>query len=433
MKVGSFSPAQTKTVFHAMAGDDCSLHHDLEQLTAKQQIDHAENQMLTAALQVALVGLGKPADQVALVDQFLQSPWQSLLQHYYQMFNDMGVNPVALDGMHYLSLAEYYPQVAIVNSPADLLNLYMVSGSNAVLHKSDEALAISQNVNSKLHFARNAPAAGIPVPETQIFTKASILRGEADSFFSDHPNGVMLKILGLAGARNVLAVTGRHDCDTYIAEYDDALEVLLQEKLDTQRYTEMTVDLTVSDTGVVINNVRKLLFDNGKWVGNYFGSEIAPSPAQRDVLLAVGAYARDQGHVEEEGTNCGIDYFIDGEEIIITEINARWTGGLFPAEFLRQLAYSGPAFAFFDTVPVAELQQLRAFHRAALYEPGTQQDFAMVPMGFSPFPFLADGDDQLVTWQLVLGDLQAFVQARDKFLSAQAMPTALVIAQGLAE
>ena len=81
MKVGSFSPGQTKTVLHAMAGDDCSLHHDLEKLTDKQQVDHAENQMLTAALQVALVGLGKPADQVALVDQFLQPPWQELLHH----------------------------------------------------------------------------------------------------------------------------------------------------------------------------------------------------------------------------------------------------------------------------------------------------------------------------------------------------------------
>jgi hypothetical protein len=301
------------------------------------------------------------------------------------------------------------------------------------LHKSEEALAISRNVNSKLHFARNAPAAGIPVPETQIFTKAGILRGEADSFFKNHPNGVMLKILGLAGARNVLAVAGRHDCDAYIAEYDDALEVLLQEKLDTQRYTEMTVDLTVSDTEVAINNVRKILFADGKWVGNYFGSEIAPTPSQRDVLLAVGAYARDQGHVEADGTNCGIDYFVDGDEIIITEINARWTGGLFPAELLRQLAHNGPAVAFFDTVPVAELEQLRAFQHAVLYEPGAEQSFAMVPMGFSPFPFPIDGVDQVVIWQLVLGDLQTFVQAKDEFLSAQAMPTASVIARGLAE
>ena len=48
MKVGSFSPAQKKPVLYAMAGDDCSLHHDMDQLTARQQVDHAENQMLTA-------------------------------------------------------------------------------------------------------------------------------------------------------------------------------------------------------------------------------------------------------------------------------------------------------------------------------------------------------------------------------------------------
>ena len=59
MKVGSFIPEQSAPTLYAMAGDDCSLHHDLSSLTPKQQVDHQENQVLTCALQVALVGLGK--------------------------------------------------------------------------------------------------------------------------------------------------------------------------------------------------------------------------------------------------------------------------------------------------------------------------------------------------------------------------------------
>ena len=58
MKVGSFVPEQLASVLYAMAGDDCSLHHDLDSLTPKQQVDHQENQILTCALQVALTGLG---------------------------------------------------------------------------------------------------------------------------------------------------------------------------------------------------------------------------------------------------------------------------------------------------------------------------------------------------------------------------------------
>ena len=47
MKVGSFIPEQSASTLYAMAGDDCSLHHDLSSLTPKQQVDHQENQVLT--------------------------------------------------------------------------------------------------------------------------------------------------------------------------------------------------------------------------------------------------------------------------------------------------------------------------------------------------------------------------------------------------
>jgi hypothetical protein len=59
MQVGSFVPEQTDSALYVMAGDDCSLHHDLGSLTPKQQGDHYENQVLTCALQIALTGLGK--------------------------------------------------------------------------------------------------------------------------------------------------------------------------------------------------------------------------------------------------------------------------------------------------------------------------------------------------------------------------------------
>ena len=88
------------------------------------------------------------------------------------------------------------------------------------------------------------------------------------------------------------------------------------------------------------------------------------------MLIQVGAYAREQGHVAVEGINCGIDYFISGDDVIVTEINARWTGGLFPAEFLRRLQIDSPAIAFFDMVPCADSDAMRAFQREHLF-PGS--------------------------------------------------------------
>jgi hypothetical protein len=94
MKVGSFIPEQSASTLYAMAGDDCSLHHDLSSLTPKQQVDHQENQVLTCALQVALVGLGKKNDHVALGAPFTDPSWREMLGHYSEMFVTMGLDSV---------------------------------------------------------------------------------------------------------------------------------------------------------------------------------------------------------------------------------------------------------------------------------------------------------------------------------------------------
>ena len=67
---GTLTPDQPLPVLYAMAGNDCSLHHDLTKLPPQQEIDHRENQILTCALQITLIGLSKNRDNVALAKQF---------------------------------------------------------------------------------------------------------------------------------------------------------------------------------------------------------------------------------------------------------------------------------------------------------------------------------------------------------------------------
>lgn len=426
MKIGTFVPEQTKTTLYAMAGDDCSLHHDLNQLTPKQQYDHWENQMLTCALQVALNGLGKPQDHVAMVNQFVDPVWADLLNHYRAMFEAMGLATVSREHLAFHGLEDFYRAVATALPEVELVNLYMFSGSNAVLHNNDQAYSISRNVNSKLHFALHAPAAGVPVPQTQIFTKAALRDGMANTMFDDHPEGLMVKLLGLAGARNVFRAGDVSECMTLIDEYDDKVEVLLQEILQSDRWREMTVDLTITPESVEISNVRQILFAGGVWVGNYISGDLPLPAIHRETLIAVGEYARAQGHVAEEGVNCGVDYFINGDEVMVTEINARWTGGLFPTQFLRHLDVTEPAVAFFDVVRVDELERIKAFQLAHLY-PKAESAFAYVPMGFTPFRIDIDGAERCFLWQLVVGDFATFVCARNQELSAEVFPTATLI------
>ncbi|MEM8499844.1 MAG: hypothetical protein AAF542_17610 [Pseudomonadota bacterium] len=410
-KAHSFVPGVAESRLHAMAGDDCSLHFDLEELTPKQQRDHEENQALTGMLQLALIGIGNSGDHFALFDEFGLPDWASLLEHYQECYGAMGLY-VAKDSdisFHprdnfYESVAENWTSV----TDCKLINLYMVSGGNQLLHQSSNALQVSKNVNSKVHFAEHAPQFGLPVPDTLCTECDQLGSAVVEDFFSRHNNQVMLKLLGLAGSRNVIPVNSVAMAVDYTAEYSGDMPVLLQHQLDTTDWQEMTVDLTITDESVEISNVRRILFSDGQWVGNQLGERVQLQEKHRSQLLRVGEYARHHGYSAAEGLNCGIDYFVRGDDVLITEINARWTGGLFPAEYCRRLDTHRNAIAFFDMVRRDRIEDITRFQRDHLFNTRKSAEYAYIPMGFSPYTNVVDDIEYVYLWQLVVGDFSAF-------------------------
>lgn len=423
MPAGSYFPDQSQSMYYAMAGDDCSLHFDLANLTPKQQADHQSNIELTAMLQVALLSIGKHDDHVALYKEFQAAPWQETLAFYRNVFERLDLDPIPVQHCHYHPAQSLYASVAASTVTTDLINLYMVSGSNQVLHGSDDALRVSQAVNSKMHFATHAPDFGIPVPATLLTTKAELESAEVTHFLETQGTPCMLKTLGLAGARNVTTINNSAEALSYVAEYPADMPVLLQRKLRSG-FTEMTVDLFVSDSEIRIANVRQILFSDGLWVGNLIGANVAITPEHEAELLRVGEYAREQGYTSPEGFNCGIDYFVSDQELLVTEINARWTGGLFPAELVRRLDIGHrTVVAFFDLVRRDRIGDYLAFSDRHLLG-ATAAPFACVPIGFSPFPTEIDGVEYIYLWQMVVDDFGAFKAAKEAELGAGMLPTA---------
>jgi hypothetical protein len=245
-----------------------------------------------------------------------------------------------------------------------------------------------------------------------VTTKGVLGSPEVAAFMEKHGNKVMLKTLGLAGARNVTTVASVGEARDYVAEYGDDMELILQQRLDLTRFTEMTVDLRVTPDEITIANVRKIMFADGVWVGNLIGPDVILTDAHRKELLNVGAYARAQGFVRPEGINCGIDYFIAGDEVMVTEINCRWTGGLFPTEMIRKVgAQDESCVAFVDLVREDKFGAWLDFIDRHLWTE-TKEPFAMIPLGFSPIPQVIDGVNHYLTWQVVPGDFEAFKQVR---------------------
>ena len=79
--------------------------------------------------------------------------------------------------------------------------------------------------------------------------------------------------------------------------------------------------------------------------------------------------------------------------------------------------------AFFDTVSKDGLPAYQEFLQTHLH-PRPDAAFANVPIGFSPFPLQIDGREMVFVWHMVVGDLEAFKQAKTSMLGEHDMSTA---------
>lgn len=427
VKVAPYFPHQQSAVFFAISADDCLLHFRREALTEKQLADDTANKDLIALLQVGSMFVAKPGDQVAVYEDFNREPWRTTLARYHAGFQQLGLSPVDFDDLHFHPREDFYRPLAESPPDADLVTVYLLSGSNEALHPSPDLLDLSRTVNSKMHLARNAAEQGIPVPDTLVCTKGTLADARPRRFLDAHGGEVMLKVMGLAGARNVTAISSIEAGLDYLSEYGDDMELVLQQKLAADRYTEMTVDLMVSDDQVRIANARRILFSDGLWVGNYISEAVTLTDIQAQTLIRVGEYVRSLGYSARQGLNCGIDFFVSSDDIQVIEINARWTGGLLPAEMARRLNLGRTdAVASFDTVSADRLNDYLAFAERYLF--GTHDGaFAVAPMGFSPYFYEVEGERRVHVWQLTIGDYENFKRVKDEVLGPDQLPVASTI------
>ena len=414
MKFGSFSPGLKVPALHVLSSDDVPLYFDMNNLTPKQQADHYEMCTLVSMLQVCLMGISKPEDYIAMFGGVEAEPFKTLLHRYNAMMQQVGLTVVPMDHLIPAPVDSFYEDIAKKIPDVDIVDFLMVSRSNEVIHDNQDAIEMILKLNSKVHFAQNAPGFGIPVPESLAVVPPLTGNAEAEALFQRHNGNIMMKLDGMPGGRDVLSVSSVAEAQNILDEvYPDAAGLVLQQKLDLSHFDEWTVDLLVSDDSITLDNTRHILIHDGNWVGNHFPLRSPLTPEQEAILLNVGEYARSFGYGTAEGSNMGIDYFIghDGE-IIVTEINPRWTAGLLPSEILKRLGDTGGhaddhKIGYFDMIRVEDYKDYLAYVEKRL--PGLRDaSFDIMPIGFSPFEVEMGGEKMFSVWLIVRGDFAAY-------------------------
>lgn len=424
MKAGAYAPNRPEVTLYAMSGDDIPMYFDMDNLTPKQQADHQVNVDLLGHQQVSLLAISKPEDYVAAYEDFRQPPYARLLERFHGLQSSLGLPMVPLDHIVYAPKANFYEAVASRLPPVDMINLLMVSPSNQALHSDREGIQRNLKLNSKFHFAENATSFGIPTPDTLITTQPLTGNAEAEAFFARHQGQVMLKMTGFAGGRNVTSVADSRAGDRYLEDYDGGLPVILQQKIPLHRFEEWTIDLHITDSGISIDNVRRIMLADGLWIGNLHPAEHPLTPEQEAVLINVGEYARSFGFGSADGNNFGIDFFKgpDGD-IIVTEINPRWTAGLFSSELLKRLQVSRDAVAYYDLVAKDRSLEYLDYVEGRL--PGRSSgSFEIIPLGFMPFDVDVEGQAFVSVWTIVIGDFAAFRSEVKQHFGQAAFPNA---------
>lgn len=426
MNVAPYFPDQEFPVLFAMSADEPYLYYPKGTLTEKHQAQAKLVMDIMAMFQVGMLILAKTTDSIAFYNAFQCSPWRHFLSWHHEILSCIFDDVTPKENFYYYPRDSFYQAIAADKQRQSFNNIIVsqMSHANEILHQDQLALLSSQLAHSKMELANRAHEFGIPVPPSMVCKRMDLSSQKVADIFSQYENQVILKISGMGGANNVAAVENPDQALEYLTGFPDDTPVLLQQKLDTSRYKEMTVDLHITERKAHIDNIRNVLVYDGLWIGNHMNSNLSLTESQKSTLLKVADYVHSVGYTNPHGLNCGIDFFIHDDELLVTEINARWTGGMLASQVVKKLKLqSTDLYAFIDHIVISDMEKYMGFVEANIYD-ASEKSFAVIPIGFSPYVQNIEEQERILIWMSVVGDFAAFIAAKDDALGANEIITA---------
>lgn len=416
---GPTKPLYDRTMLYALDAEESSMLQPYSALTSSARTEDAQYIRDNSVYTCSVLPSTQPEDVFILDSVYKTQP--HLVQWLREVYVRLGVQ--FSKHVEYASPLRFATKsVELCKERPDLQTVASIcySYNSQAAFPDKQHLTASARVNAKTTLAQLATQYGFTIPRS-ILTTVAEAAAVYDNELAADQKSVYVKIDGLGGGSNVVRAASRAEVAAIAERYLGTTPCILQRAIDDTHFETIHI-YHVSNTAITYDGSRAKMTHDGAWYGNVFDPRIRLNAKQRATLDAAARAIQQEGYAASEPLLVGFDAFMDSEEVLITECNARWLGSTPPEYMLRRLGVYDAvrAVSTIDSVTEHEFPKFMDWVQNHLFNPRnkTVLPYAVLPLGISGY---VDNGGRLVSL-IIVGDLHECISALRKTFSDQSFP-----------
>ena len=393
-------------IIYCLDSDESSMIQPETQLSERARKSDLEYMQNNTAFMLSVLASTKPTDHLILDQKHLDTP--ELLKYTYGIYEKLSLTPTK--NIHYAKQKNFANTAKNLQKELGIKTISSIGYSYllAETFPIQERLAISKYVNAKTSLLPLSQKYNFSIPDSLLINLSEITPEKLDSLrFPSDP--IYVKTDGLGGGYNVTKVKTVPQLQEILVELSHPCTKALVQAAVPKGFLETEHIFTIYPDRTEHLYSAVQITQNSSWYGNVFLANPTLSSAQKKSLSNTTYALQQEGYADDKGLLVGFDSLSNGEEMYITEFNARWLGSL-PIKLLLErlgLLNTERVFSTFDYIADPEVTKYMCFAEKNLYGCSTSPNFSMIPVSYSAY----STDSKRVVCFVVTGDLIAFQEA----------------------
>lgn len=392
-------PSKVKRNIYCMMGDEALMFCSECTLSKVQYYQHSIINKIIPYYTMALIPVSNSHD-ILIIDEYYKK-YMSIFNKYidiYRKYNLSFSKNIVFTKQHNI-----YQKASEISTIHDnLISICFSYALNEYININNK-LKITALVNSKINLCNIALEAKLSIPFSVVVQKKDLVK------IRTLENPFILKTDGMGGGFNVTLINSLQKLQNIIKPFTSQDYFVMQQVLDKTQYQEGIADFCIQKESIVLLNIRTKLVCDGKWFGNIFTSnnKILNLKQFTQLKKCINAL-RDIGYKSRSGLIVGIDFFFDSTEVYITDINARWTGGL-PIALLRQKlnCEHNNGIAYVDKINKNNIQDYLEYCNTNFSQA------RVFPVSFGP----SENRNKFYVWTFIIGNYKQYLNTLPDFMT----------------